>query len=118
MDVFYCPMNTEKIEHIIIKELDIGFVTSIKPHILSKTKENDEFLDMNSFLEISKLRHVEEEINQDYSLAWSLFDKAVETLVEVKKTRDDLEGIYSSNMNFEVTSKVAEKLLDKILSYI
>ena len=118
MDVFYCPMNTEKIEHIIIKELDIGFVTSIKPHILSETKENDEFLDMNSFLEISKLGHVEEEINQDYSLAWSLFDKAVETLVEVKKTRDDLEGIYSSNMNFEVTSKVAEKLLDKILSYI
>ena len=118
MDVFYCPMNPEKIEHIIIKELDIGFVTSVKPHILSNIRENDELVDMNSVLDYSRLKHVEEDINHDYSLAWSLFDKAVKTLVEVKKTRDDLEGIYAVNMNFQVTDKVGNRILDKILSYI
>jgi len=118
MDVFYCPMNTQKIEHIIIKELGIGFVTSVKPHMLSYIRENDELVDMNSVLENPRLKHAEEDINQDNLLAWSLFDKAVKTLSDVKKTRDELEKIYSSNMNFQVTDKVSEEILAKILSYI
>jgi len=118
MDVFYCPMNPDKIEHVIFRELDVGFVTSVKPHMLSNTRENDELVDMNAVLDLSRLKHAEKDINQDNSLAWSLFDKAVKTLAEVKKTRNDLERIYTSNMNFLVTENVKEKLLEKILSYI
>jgi len=118
IDIFYCPMNPEKIEHMIIKELDIGFVTSVKPHMISNLRENDEIVDMNLVLDYSRLKHVEENINYDNSLSWSLFDKAVKTLVEVKKTRNDLEGIYASNMNFQVTDKVGDQILAKILSYI
>jgi len=118
MDVFYCPMNPDKIEHIIIKELDIGFVTSVKPHMLSNIWENDQLLDMNTVLDYSRLKHEQESIQYDNSLSWSLFDKAVKTLVEVKKTRENLEEIYASNMNFQVTDKVGEQILSKILSYI
>jgi len=118
LDIFYCPMNPEKIEHIIIKELNIGFVTSIKPHMLSSTRENDIIVDMNSVLDYARLKNIDGEISYDNSIAWSLYDKAVETLVEVKKTRNDLEEIYKSNMNFQVTDKVGEQILGKILSYI
>ena len=73
---------------------------------------------MNSVLDCSRLKDIEEDISQDSLLAWSLFDKAVKTLIQVKQTRDELEGIYSSNMNFQVAEKVGEQILAKILSYI
>jgi gluconate kinase len=118
MDIFYCPMNPQKIEHLLIKDLDIGFITSVRPHMILNTRENDVFIDMNSVLDCSRLKDIEEDISQDSLLAWSLFDKAVKTLIQVKQTRDELEGIYSSNMNFQVAEKVGEQILAKILSYI
>lgn len=118
MDVFHCPMNPEKIEHIIIKEIGIGFVTSVKPHILSDIRQDDEVIDMNSVLDYSKLKDFEEVIGYDNSLSWELFEKAIQTLAEVKQTRSELERIYISNMNFEITNKVREQILAKILRYI
>ena len=118
MDIFYCPMNNKKIDHLLIIDLDIGFITSVRPHMILNTRENDVFIDMNSVLDCSRLKDIEEDISQDSLLAWSLFDKAVKTLIQVKQTRDELEGIYSSNMNFQVAEKVGEQILAKILSYI
>jgi len=118
MDIFYCPMNPVKIEHLIIKELNIGFITSVKPHMLSNVRENDVIIDMNLVLESSKLIDVENECEQDKLLAWNLFDKAIKTLAEVKQTRNELEKIYSSNMNFQVAGKASEQILNKLLLYI
>lgn len=118
VDVFHCPMNPEKIEHIIIKELDIGFVTSIKPHILSNLRDDDEVIDMDIVLEYSRLKDCEEDIEYNKSLSWELFERAIKSLRDVKNTRNDLERIYASNMNFGVTDKVQKQILAKILRYI
>ncbi len=118
VDVFHCPMNKEKIEHLIIRELDIGFVTSIKPHTLSNISEDDELVDMDFVLDCSKLKDYEEDIKYNISLAWELFEKAIITLKKIKDTRNLLEEIYASNMNFGATDKVREQILAKIIRYI
>ena len=118
VDVFHCPMNPSKIEHIIIKELDIGFITSVKPHLISNIKEEDELIDMNFVLDLSKLKDAQEIINYNNLIAQDLFNQTIKTLADVKKARTKLEDIYASNMNFGVTDKVCEQILAKILKYI
>jgi GTPase SAR1 family protein len=118
VDVFHCPMNTEKIEHMIIKELDIGFVTSIKPHILSNIREDDKLVDMDFVLDYTRLKDYEADIKYNNSVAWDLFKSAIKVLENIKNTRNQLEGIYISNMNFGVTDKVREQILAKIIKYI
>ncbi|MDD4570534.1 MAG: AAA family ATPase [Tepidanaerobacteraceae bacterium] len=118
VDVFHCSMNPEKIEHIIIKEINVGFITSIKPHLLSNIRKDDETIDMNSVLNISKLNNLETFIEYNNSISWELFNMAIKTLQNVKKTRNELETIYASKMNFGVTDKVREQILSKIIKYI
>ncbi|AEE91477.1 AAA ATPase [Tepidanaerobacter acetatoxydans Re1] len=117
-DVFHCPIDPKKIEHIIIKELDVGFVTSVKPHILSSIRQNDEIINMDFVLDYSKLKGLEEYIEYDKSVSRELFEKAIETLGNIKKVRNELEKIYASNMDFEAIKTVDEQILSKILRYI
>lgn len=85
VDVFHCPMNPEKIEHLIIQELGIGFITSIQPHILSNIRGDDVVIDMNFVLDCSRLKDFKEDIEYNNSLSWELFEKAIKTLGNVKK---------------------------------
>lgn len=118
VDVFHCSMNPKKIEHIIIKEIDVGFITSVEPHVLSNVREDDELIDMNSVLDNTRLEDLKDFIEYDKHISSELFNKAIETLKKVKKTRNELESIYISNMDFEVTNIARENILSKILKYL
>jgi len=118
LEVFHCPMNIEKIDHIIIKDLNIGFITSVKPHILGNLKDTDEILDFDEGLIKSKLKGYEETINYDNFIKWDLLQKAVKSLEETKMVHDDLEKCYIENMNFSVVNEKREQIVQRITKYI
>lgn len=118
VDIFHCPMEPSKIEHILIKDLNIGFITSVKPHTTTKVKENDELIDLNSLLNLSKIKETEEIINYDDSIFWDLFNRSVKYLANVKKLHDELERFYIANMNFEEIDKMRERVLSRVLKFM
>jgi DNA polymerase III delta prime subunit len=118
VEVFHCAMNPEKIEHIIIKDLNVGFVTSVKPHMISGLKENDQIIDMNFAVDPEKIKAYEEHVNFNETLFWNLIDSAVKTLKDAKKIHEHVERLYVSNMNFERLDIIREQTLSRILKYI
>jgi len=117
VDVFHCPMDPEKIEHIIIKDLNLGFVTSVKPHTLVKIRDNDDLIDFNAVLVSSRISGYEEVINYDSSIFWDLIHRTVKYLDNAKKLHDEMERYYVKNMNFNEIDKTRELTLSRILKY-
>lgn len=118
LEVFHCPLNVEKIDHIIIKDLNIGFITSIRPHTFEKLKDTDEIIDFNEGLIESKLDGYKDTINYDNSIKWELLQKAVKSLEETKKVHDELEKCYVQNMNYSEVNERREQIISRITKYI
>jgi len=106
VEEFHCPISPEKIDHLILPELNMGFVNSKEPHIYDKPEGNyecfnlDTLVDLeiiteNKFLEAEKTKLIE------------ALDEAVEGMREAKQLHDNLEKFYIESMNFE---KIDEKL--------
>lgn len=118
VDVFHCPMNPVKIEHLIVKELDYGFITSIKPHTISQIRATDQIIDLNFAVNVSKVNFYKRHLNYDSELFWDLIDKSVKALQEAKQLHDQMERLYSSKMSFKKIDAIREKLLSEMLKHI
>lgn len=106
-----CPVfPLEKIEHIFIPELELGFVTGNKRHRIKivpyRTIHSRRFTDPEIFMK-NKMR-------MKFALrqAANILDEAVLCLDEAKRKHDELEKFYIPAMDF---SKVNERLKSIIL---
>lgn len=120
IEAFYCPMNYEKIEHIIIKDLQVGFITSVKPHILNTENigKDDIIIDMNNTIATSKLAGYEEVLKQDNNTYWGLLEGATDSFRSITKLHDELELYYVHNMDFKKVDSITEDLLSKIMKHL
>lgn len=115
VDVFYCSMDPQKIEHILIKDLEIGFITSVKPHMLTNQTKKDEIIDFNKTIDKNKLDIFDENLYYNNNMYENLMQNAIKALNSAKKIHDEIEFLYSSNMDFNKIDKVQEKVLSRIL---
>jgi hypothetical protein len=118
VDIFHCPMNPAKIEHLIVRELDYGFITSTKPHTISQIKATDQIIDLDFAVNTSKVNFYKQHLDYDSELFWDLIDKSVKALQEAKQLHDQMERLYSSKMSFKKIDAIREKLLSNMLKHI
>lgn len=120
VEAFYCPMNYQKIEHIIIKDLQLGFVTSVNPHVLhpESIAQKDIIIDMSQAMDSSKISAYEGALKEDCETYRMLFDKAVASFSDITALHDDLELYYVHNMDFNKVDRITGELLAKIMKYI
>lgn len=118
VEIYYCAIDPEKIEHLIIKDLDIGFITSIKPHEFAELREEDTIIDLNVVLDYKKLESQKDAIEYNNTVYENLYNEAIRNLTNTKKVRYDLEKLYYTNMNFKTTEEIRDQLLLKIYNLI
>jgi hypothetical protein len=117
VEVFYCPLDPEKPEHVVIPALDTSVTTSMMPHICRLVKKSAATIDMNECL-ISPIAAKYESITAyDQDLFWELFSKSVTCINHSKQLHDELETYYVPNMNFAAVQDLWEKTLERVLSY-
>lgn len=110
----YCPLTPdEKLEHIIIPELKLGFVT--------KTPFNDfsdiapyKVVNFTRFTDIEKLKLKKQFLSFNKRAAQELIDAAVTVLREAKSVHDSLEEQYTDAVDFDGVNKKTQEVLDKI----
>lgn len=115
-ECFYCALNPEKLEHLIIPEKKCAFITVNGYH--TPHTEYKPWLDMSVFLNKVKFSEKEEDIHLNCALFDQLIENAVKMLNRAKMMHDKLETFYVPYINFEGVNACLNKTLKRILSAV
>lgn len=106
----YCPLSPfEKLEHLFIPSLKLGFMTSNDNHKLSI--EPYKILRSRRFTDLDLLKKSRKRIAFNKKAATQMLDQAARLLAEAKGLHDRLEEHYVSAMDFHKVDAVCEQTL-------
>lgn len=112
VEIFHAPLLPEKIETILIKDLDLAITTSK----LFKDK-NLETFDLNSYMDTKKHDKYEDELSYSNKVLNDLVEYGLLNIKRAKQQHDLLEEYYVPNMNFSEVNKLKDIIIDRILEY-
>lgn len=110
VEVYHYPLIPDKIEGILINDLNIAITTS---NIYSEK----ECIDLTQFLDKEKLIKYEGEIEFDKRVFDELINYAISNLKKAKAKHDVIEAYYIPNMYFDEIDKLKDELIQRILKY-
>lgn len=123
VEAYYCPMAPdEKIEHIIIPQLKIAFITmndyhDAEPWEISDLWENDReiiLVDMNDYMNnfvISRNVELLKSLREEYDI---LLNRTFSNLAKAKEIHMTVEGMYVPNMNFTEVNNLVDKVVEEL----
>lgn len=114
---YYCPMKpSTKLEHLLIPELSVAFVTSNKFHKIDEgTLQGDIItIDLHDVIRYEEIKYQEEILNDSQKKMEELLDKGIFCLSQAKKEHDTLESYYIPNMDFIKIEALREEITEKI----
>lgn len=116
VEVYHCPLNPEKIEHVVIPERSVALTKSIEPHTYSPGPQ-DTIVDLNRCLSPEIIARNAEIVSEDKRIFDLLFEKAIHFIGLAKSVHDRMESYYTPCMDFEGITALRERTLARILAY-
>lgn len=116
----YCPLSPfEKLEHMFIPELSLGFVTSNRFHDMSESKIIEPYRIVNSqrFISRDKIAPSRRRLLFNRKAAAKMLDRASQMLQDAKKLHGELESYYVQAMDFEKLDELTQYVMDKIQKF-
>lgn len=113
LDCFYCALDPNKLEHMVIKDMGIGIVTSSLPH-LYVPRNGDIVIDTAQAIDAGALAAAGEDISVSRNMYGRSLELALGWLARAKKQHKELEGIYTPHMDFEGINKLRVQVLERI----
>lgn len=118
VEVYYCPLDPERPEHVVIPELDTAVTTSNMPHLYREAIDNPATaVNMNDYLDPGIIAKYEETAAYDQQLFWELWAKTIACIKQSKQLHDQLETYYVPHMNFQGVQDLWEKTYNRVLAY-
>ncbi len=117
VEQYYCPMAPDsRIEHILIPELEIGFLTLNDYHDMEICGCSADIIntDMREFTDWNALEKYSDVIRNCEDDSGRLTAQAITYLQKAKQEHDVLEGYYVPNMNFEKIKTLTDEWICKI----
>ena len=115
LDIITCRCSifpTEKIEHVFIPELHLGFMTSNKRHPVAAPPYR--VIHAKRFVDEKKFAKYKIRIRFTLRAATELINEAVRCMKEAKTVHDELESLYIPAMDFSLVEKKLESVLSAI----
>ncbi|MCI8649851.1 MAG: hypothetical protein HFG20_07020 [Anaerotruncus sp.] len=112
LDVYscYCPLSPfEKLEHLFIPQLKVGFMTRNEHHI--PQVEPYKIIRSRRFTDSDALRKARKRITFNRKAAAQMLDSAARLLADAKKLHDQLETYYIDAMDFEKVDAIGAQTL-------
>jgi len=115
VEAYYCALNPQKLEHLVIPELRVVLTTSNEYH------NNNE----KPFVQINLDEYIDDKILDKYKLELefnknqfdSIMNNAIKTIAKAKEIHDRMEAYYISNMDYGAIQTCYEVTLARILQY-
>ncbi len=117
VEAFYCPLDPDKPEHVVIPALGAAVTTSFLPHPYPASRTPTLAVDMNECLRKDIAARRAEATAYDQDLFWELFVKSVTCIKRAKTLHDELETYYVPNMDFAAIETRWQKTLERVLAY-
>jgi Cdc6-like AAA superfamily ATPase len=114
VEIFHTPLIPEKIEHILIPDLNVAILTSNEINNLDLPGT---VIDMNDCLNPTTLATTKSEVDYDAAEFYTLLNKGLATIKEAKGLHDELETCFIPNMDFSKLDAVYSKIIKKIDGY-
>jgi hypothetical protein len=118
---YYCPMKpASKLEHLLIPELGLAFVTSNQYHTITLPVKDAEIvtIDLERILNADVIRSKADILDGSAKKMEELIGMAVECLARAKQEHDGLEKYYIPNMDFMGIDKLRLELTNKLKSAV
>lgn len=112
---YFCPMEPEtKIEHIILPQLKLAFVTESKYLAVNRC---DAVIDLSPYINDSFIKDNAEFVNTAVHYFEALLNQAIATLQKAKSAHDELETYYIPHMDFDRLNRKNDEIVSRILAY-
>lgn len=117
VEEYYCPLHpTKKLEHLLIPDLGVAFVTSNAFHVIDESKLEGTIVTI--FLENMIHENYDEtqkQIKEDSALGLEEnIKKAIQCLKQAKAKHDKLEQNYIPNMDFSKIEALRQEVLEEV----
>lgn len=112
VEILHAPLLPEKLETIIIKDLDIA-ITISKLYQFKNIKT----INLNQYIDIKKQEYYSEELVYNQKTLDELVNYGLLNIKKAKQQHDKLEEYYVPNMNFDLVNEMKDLVIKKILSY-
>lgn len=114
VEAYHCALTPDKIDHIVVPQLDAAIITSIEPHVYSNNGAT--LVDLDEFINFKKIEDYKENMGKAMLSYRNAFETAIEFIKNAKKIHDEMESYYIPNMDFEAINRKREEILNKILA--
>ncbi len=108
VDVYHEPLVPEKIESIVLPELNLALTVNSK-------FSNNKTIDLDVYINKEKINKYKEELEYSKELFNKLLNDVFINLSKTNGVHDKLEKYYVPNIIHEKLNQVREKILDEIL---
>ena len=115
VEVYHCALDPQKIDHLIIPQLKTAVLNSVTPHILAPTG-GDRLIETATYVK-NPGRLLEKERDLARELYEQTFSAAIDFIARAREVHQKLESYYAPSMRFGEINRLAEAVLQKILSY-
>ena len=112
IECYHSPMDPDKIEDIIIPELDLAITTS---HPLHKPRIFPTIIfDLTSALDSNILKNLDLDLDRDRRLFNDLLEKGCSIIGSAKKLHDELEKYYINAIDFSRIDTLYNSLIENL----
>ncbi len=115
VEAYYCALNPQKLEHLVISDLGVSFTTSNEYH--KANVEAFEEIDFDDCIDKGILKEYENVLELNKKEFNSVMDIAIESIAKAKAIHDKMEAYYIPNMDFEAIQRCYESTLARVLDY-
>jgi len=110
-----CPLGPfDKIEHLLIPELNLGFMTSNRMHDLNLLVEPYRLVNSKRFMDMAKLKESKKRFSFNNRAEYQMITQATGLMSEAKELHDELEQIYISATDFCKIDSLIEDTISRI----
>lgn len=113
LELYFCALDPYKLEHMVIKQLGIGIVTSSLPH-LYVPRNDDIVIDTAQAINADALAAVGEDISISRNMYGRSLELALGWLSRAQKQHLEVEELYAPYMDFAAINGLADQLLERI----
>lgn len=117
-DVTVCPspMYPDRMEHLLVPALGLGFVTSTPA--LTYGKRPYRRIRMDAMADQDVLKRCRPRLRFSRKVSAALMEEAVESLAQAKAMHDDLEALYNPHVDFQRVYQMADAIIAELSARI